>query len=56
VPVTEAEELERLLKQNNVPYEKHIYKDQAHTFRGLAQLDAMRRVVGFFRKYLARAA
>jgi dipeptidyl aminopeptidase/acylaminoacyl peptidase len=56
VPITEAEKLERLLKENHVPYEKHVYSNQGHSLHGLAQLDAMRRVVGFFRKYLTRAA
>jgi carboxymethylenebutenolidase len=56
VPVREARTLEQLLKQHNVPYQIKIYADQGHIFRGLAQLDAMRRVVGFFRKYLFRAA
>ena len=56
VPVSEAHRLEELLKANNVPYEKKIYSGQGHTFRGLAQMDAMRRVVSFFRKHLFRAA
>jgi carboxymethylenebutenolidase len=56
VPVAEAEKLEALLKQHNVPHEMKIYSDQGHHFTGLAQLDAMRRVVMFFRRYLQKAA
>jgi carboxymethylenebutenolidase len=56
VPVTEAEKLETLLKQHRISYEIKIYPDQGHHLSGLAQLDAMRRVVQFFRKYLQKAA
>lgn len=56
VPVTEAKKLESLLKQNNVPCEMKIYSDQGHHFTGMAQFDAMRRVVMFFQRYLRRAA
>jgi dipeptidyl aminopeptidase/acylaminoacyl peptidase len=56
VPAAEAKKLESLLKRHNVPYEMKIYPDQGHNFTGLAQLDAMRRVVMFFRRYLQKAA
>jgi len=56
VPVAEAKKLETLLKQHNVPCEMNIYSDQGHHFTGLAQFDAMRRVVMFFQRYLRRAA
>lgn len=56
VPVAEAEKLEAFLKQHHVPYEIKIYSDQGHQFTGLAQLDAVRRVVAFFRRYLQKAA
>jgi carboxymethylenebutenolidase len=56
VPVSEAKRLEELLQANHVPFEKKIYSGQGHTLNGLAQMDAVRRVVGFFRKYLFRAA
>jgi carboxymethylenebutenolidase len=56
VPVERAHELERLLQQHRVPYQIKIYPDQGHVFEGLAQLDAMRRVAGFFRDYLMKAA
>jgi dienelactone hydrolase len=56
VPVERAHELERVLKQHRIPYQIKIYPDQGHVFQGLAQLDAMRRVAGFFRSYLMKAA
>ena len=56
VPVERAHELERVLQQHKVPYQIKIYSDQGHVFQGLAQLDAMRRVAGFFRSYLLKAA
>lgn len=56
VPVAEAEKLEIVLKQHQLPYEMKIYPDQGHHFTGLAQLDALRRVVAFFRHYLQKAA
>lgn len=56
VPVERAHELERILQQHRIPYEIKIYPDQGHVFQGLAQLDAMRRVAGFFRNYLLKAA
>jgi carboxymethylenebutenolidase len=54
VPVTEAERLEAILKKHQVPYEMKIYSDQGHHFTGLAQIDALRRVVAFFRRYLQK--
>ena len=56
VPVERAHELERILRRHKIPYQVKIYPDQGHVFRGLAQLDAMRRVAQFFRNYLLRAA
>lgn len=56
VPVTEAEKLEEVLKHHRIPYEIKIYSDQGHHFTGLAQIDALRRVVAFFRRYLREAA
>jgi carboxymethylenebutenolidase len=55
VPVGKAEQLEALLKQHRVPYEIKIYSNQGHLFTGIAQLDAMRRVAMFFRRYLRKA-
>jgi dienelactone hydrolase len=56
VPVARAQELERVLEQHKIPHQIKIYPDQGHVFQGLAQLDAMRRVAGFFRSYLMKAA
>lgn len=56
VPVTEAYQLEQVLKANNIPYEIKIYPDQGHHFTGLVQLDAVRRVAGFFRNHFGRVA
>jgi dienelactone hydrolase len=56
VPVDRAHQLEQLLKEHRIPYEIQIYPDQGHVFQGLAQLDALRRVAGFFRKHLMKAA
>jgi carboxymethylenebutenolidase len=56
VLIDRAYELERILQQHKIPYQIKIYPDQGHVFRGLAQLDAMRRVAQFFRSYLLKAA
>jgi carboxymethylenebutenolidase len=56
VPVEEARKLERLLEQNAIPHEVKIYPGQGHHFTGLAQIDALGRVVSFFRQYLTKAA
>jgi dienelactone hydrolase len=56
VPLEEARKLERLLAQNNIPHELKIYPGQGHHFTGLAQMDALGRVVSFFRQYLTKAA
>ena len=56
VPIERAHELEHILQQHKVPYQIKIYPDQGHVFRGLAQLDAMRRVAQFFRNHLMQAA
>jgi dipeptidyl aminopeptidase/acylaminoacyl peptidase len=56
VPVSEAEKLERLLKQHNIPHDMKVYKGQGHSLKGLAQMDAVRRIVGFFRQAFSRRA
>jgi len=56
VPIDRAYELERILQQHKISYQIKIYPDQGHVFKGLAQLDAMRRVAQFFRNYLMKAA
>jgi dipeptidyl aminopeptidase/acylaminoacyl peptidase len=52
VPVSEALKLEQLLKRNHVSYDIKLYKGQGHTLRGLAQMDAVRRIIAFFRQTL----
>jgi dipeptidyl aminopeptidase/acylaminoacyl peptidase len=54
--VAEARKLQELLELNGIAHDMKIYSDQGHHFTGLAQLDAMRRVAGFFRRYLFKAA
>lgn len=56
VSVEEARKLQNLLEQNRIPHEVKIYPGQGHHFTGLAQIDALGRVVAFFRRYLAKAA
>src|SRR3954469_20769434 len=56
VPVSEAHRLEDLLKKNNVPYDIKTYRGQGHTLPGLAQMDAVRRIVAFFRQTFAAKA
>ena len=56
VPVSEAHRLEAICKKNSIPYEMKIYRGQEHGFRGLAQMDAMRRIINFLRKNLQKAA
>jgi dienelactone hydrolase len=56
VPVAEAYQLEKLLKTHNIPYDIKIYPEQGHHFTGLVQLDAVRRVAGFFRQHFQKAA
>ncbi len=56
VPVQEAYKLEELLKKHSVPYDMKVYRDQGHSLTGLSQLDAMRRIAGFFRQHLRQAA
>jgi dienelactone hydrolase len=56
VPVSEAYRLEEICKRHNIAHEIKIYRGQGHGFNGMAQMDAMRRIVGFLRKNLQRAA
>ena len=56
VPVSEAHRMESICKRHNIPYEIKIYRGQGHGFTGLAQMDAMRRIVNFLRKNLQRVA
>lgn len=52
VPVTEAYNLETILKSKKSPYEIKIYPQQGHGFNGPAAADAMQRTVTFFGKNL----
>lgn len=56
VPVGEAQRLESVLKEHRVPYEIKLYPNQGHHFTGISQLDAMRRVAMFFRRYLEKSS
>lgn len=48
VPVGEAYRVEALLKQLGTKYELKIYPGQGHSFRGVAQVDALTRTLRFF--------
>lgn len=52
VPVTEAEKLEKVLKEKKQPYEIKIYDGQAHGFTGDELKDSLRRTATFFRAHL----
>ena len=52
VPASNAQAIGKLLERLNVEHEVHIYPDQAHSFRGLAQLDAANRTAAFLRRHL----
>ncbi len=52
VPVSEAYNLEGLLKNLGVPYEMHIYPGQGHSFHGAAAEDAVRRITVFLTRHL----
>jgi carboxymethylenebutenolidase len=47
VPVTEAHDLEAVLKRLGTPYEKTILKGQGHFFQGMAQFHALSKIAGF---------
>jgi carboxymethylenebutenolidase len=52
VPVSNAHAMQKLLERLNVEHEVHVYPDQGHSFRGLAQFDAANRTAAFLRKHL----
>jgi dipeptidyl aminopeptidase/acylaminoacyl peptidase len=52
VPVTEAYAAEALLKRLGTKYDMKIYPGQGHSFRGMAQMDALTRTLRFLTKYL----
>jgi carboxymethylenebutenolidase len=47
VPVTEAHDLEAVLKRLGTPYEKTILKGQGHFFQGMGQFQALTAIAGF---------
>ena len=53
VPVAEARRLERLLRDNGLPYEIHIYPEQGHNFHGPDAQDAFERAMDFLGRHLA---
>jgi len=52
VPVSEAYAVERLLKTLGTKYELKTYPGQGHSFRGVAQLDALTRTLKFLCRHL----
>jgi dienelactone hydrolase len=55
VPVANADAVETLLRQQNVPHEVKVYPGQGHGFRGAAEEDATRRSLAFLQRYLTDA-
>jgi len=52
VPVSEARDLERLLKDNAVPFEIQIYPESGHAFLGDDGLDSLKRTLAFLDKHV----
>lgn len=52
VPVTNADELDKRLTENNVAHEIHIYPGQGHGFSGPALKDSNERTVEFLKQHL----
>lgn len=52
IPVSNAFELEALLKKKSAPYEMKTYPHQGHGFEGDAATDANRRIVSFLKTHL----
>src|SRR5262249_34453943 len=52
VPGAEARRLERLLRNNGLPYELHVYPGQGHTLHGPDAQDAFERALDFLRRRL----
>ena len=52
IPVSNAYQLEALLKKKSVPYEIKIYPHQGHGFDGDALADANQRAVAFLKAHL----
>ena len=54
VPVSEAQKVEALLKRLGTPHELKIYPGQGHSFRGMAQMDALTRTLRFLNRHLKK--
>jgi carboxymethylenebutenolidase len=52
VPVKEAHTLERLIQENGVTYEMHLYPKAGHAFLGADGHDSARRTLDFLAKHL----
>ncbi|HWC17181.1 MAG TPA: alpha/beta fold hydrolase, partial [Terriglobales bacterium] len=52
VPVTEAYAVDNLLKRLGAEHELKVYAGQGHSFRGMAQMDALARMLRFFQRHL----
>ena len=52
VPVREAYAVEALLKQLGSKHELKVYPGQGHSFRGMAQADALMRTLRFLSRHL----
>lgn len=52
VPVSQAYAIERLLKEQGIPYEIKVYPGQGHSLTGAAQFDSAARVASFLDRYL----
>jgi carboxymethylenebutenolidase len=56
VPLTEADNLEAILKGARVAYDRHTYAQAGHGFRGADREDALRRTLEFFGTHVTRSA
>ena len=54
VPVSEAQRVDALLKRLGTPHEVKIYPGQGHSFRGMAQMDALTRTLRFLSRHLKK--
>jgi carboxymethylenebutenolidase len=54
VPVSEAQRVDALLDRLGTPHELKIYPGQGHSFRGVAQMDALTRTLRFLNRHLKK--
>jgi len=52
IPVSSAQQLQKLCELKQLTCESHLYSDQGHGFFGAALEDARQRTLAFFAKYL----